>query len=65
MHRIVDDLLASDAMIFLCSCLLSYSALRIRAKQRSHRLENAADIVFLVALSILVLGSALIVWAVV
>lgn len=64
-HRLVDDLLAVNAMMFLVSCLLSYFALRSRNKQRMHRLETAADLVFLAGLFCLVLACATIVWAVV
>ena len=64
-HRMEDDLLAVDAMVFLISCLLSYAALRVRGKARSHRLETAADAVFIFGLFILVLACAVIVWAVV
>lgn len=64
-HRLEDDLLAVDAMVFLISCLLSYAALRVRARGRSHRLETAADAVFILGLLGLVLACAMIVWAVV
>jgi len=64
-HRMEDDLLAVDAMVFLCSCLLSYGTLRAREKRRMHRLETAADIVFLTGLCGLVLACGLIVWTVV
>lgn len=64
-HRFEDDLLAIDAMIFLVSCLLSYGALRVRGKGRMHRLETAADIVFIIGLFGLVLACGLIVWTVV
>jgi hypothetical protein len=64
-HRLEDDLLAVDAMVFLTSCLLSYGALRVRGKGRMHRLETAADIVFIIGLCGLVLACGLIVWAVV
>ena len=64
-HRMEDDLLACDAMVFLISCLLSYGALRVRGKSRMHHLETAADIVFITGLCGLVLACALIVWTVV
>lgn len=64
-HRMEDDLLAVDAMIFLASCLLSYGSLRVRSKRRIHRLETIADITFLVGLSGLVLACGMIVWTVV
>ena len=64
-HRLVDDLLAVDAMIFLASCLFSYGALRVRGKRRMHRLETVADIVFIIGMFGLVLACAMIVWAVV
>jgi len=65
LHRMVDDLLAVDAMVFLTSCLLSYAALRTRGGSRMHRTERVADMVFIVGLSLLVLACAGIVWAVV
>ena len=65
LHRGVDDLLAVDAMVFLVSCLLSYGALRVRRKGRSHRLETLADIVFLSGLSLLVIACGMVVWTVV
>ena len=64
-YWLVDDLLAVDAMMFLGSCLLSYFSLRSRGQGRAHRLENAADAVFLTGLLGLVAASALTVWAVV
>ncbi|MEO5913839.1 MAG: hypothetical protein ABIS50_06375 [Luteolibacter sp.] len=65
LHRGVDDLLAVDAMVFLASCLLSYGALRVRRRGRSHRLETFADVVFLSGLLLLVAACAMVVWAVV
>ncbi len=64
-HRMEDDLLAVDAMVFLISCLLSYGALRVRGKNRMHRLETAADIVFIIGLCGLVVACGMIVWTVV
>jgi hypothetical protein len=45
-----DDLLAADALFFLISCLLSYSALRARNSRRMHRVERLADGAFIVAM---------------
>lgn len=64
-HRLVDDLLAVNAAMFLASCLLSYGALRVRYRKRSSRLEGIADVVFLVALFGLVVACATIVWVIV
>lgn len=47
---LADDLLAADAILFLISCLLSYSALRSRSFRRMHRIERAADTIFIVAM---------------
>src|SRR5205823_9095631 len=47
---LADDFLASDALLFLTSCLLSYAALRARSLRRMHRIERAADVVFIVAI---------------
>jgi hypothetical protein len=47
---VADDLLAGDSFLFLVSCLLSYSALRVRSKQRMRRRERVADFIFIVAM---------------
>jgi uncharacterized membrane protein YqjE len=50
---LADDLLASDALLFLASCLLSYAALRARSFRRMHRIERAADVVFITAMVVM------------
>jgi uncharacterized membrane protein YqjE len=50
---IADDLLAADAMLFLLACLLSYSALRARGLRRMHRIERAADGLFIAAMIVM------------
>jgi len=52
---LADDLLASDALLFLTSCLLSYSALRARSFRRRHRIERAADGIFIFAMVVMTL----------
>jgi hypothetical protein len=47
---VADDLLALDALLFLISCLLSYSALRTRTIRRMHRVERLADRIFIAAM---------------
>lgn len=60
---LVDDLLALDAVIFLCSCLLSYWAMRTRSLRRMHRVERFADGFFLTGLSLMVLACGFITYA--
>ncbi len=50
---LADDLLASDALLFLTSCLLSYSALRARSFRRMHVIKRAADVVFITAMVVM------------
>ena len=50
---LADDLLAGDALLFLVSSLLSYSALRSRSLGRMHRIERAADWIFITAMIIM------------
>jgi branched-subunit amino acid permease len=52
---LADDLLACDALLFLTSCLLSYGALRARSFCRMHRIERAADVVFITAMVVMTL----------
>ena len=51
---VADDLLATDAVCFLVSCLSSYWALRTRNTRRMHRLERFADGIFILALLLMV-----------
>ena len=50
---LADDILASDALLFLTSCLLSYAALRARSFRRMHVIERAADVVFITAMVVM------------
>jgi hypothetical protein len=47
---LADDLLATDASLFLVACLLSYWALRTRSVCRMHRVERLADSAFIIAM---------------
>jgi uncharacterized membrane protein YqjE len=47
---LADDFLAIDALLFLASCLLSYTAMRSRNFRRMHRIERLADSIFIVAM---------------
>ena len=60
---LADDLLASDALLFLTSCLLSYGALRARSFCRMHRIERAADVVFITAMVVMTLICGFITYA--
>jgi hypothetical protein len=50
---LADDFLASDALLFLTSCLLSYAALRARSFRRRHLIERTADVVFITAMVVM------------
>ncbi|MDE2155123.1 MAG: hypothetical protein KGJ97_00460 [Xanthomonadaceae bacterium] len=60
----VDDLLATDAVLYLLSCLLAYWALRTRSILRNHRLERIADAIFLLALTLTAVIAAFIALAI-
>lgn len=61
---IADDLLAGDALLFLVSCFLSYAALRSRGARRMHKMERAADGVFIFAMTLMVAICAFLTYAV-
>ena len=63
-NTLADDLLATDALLFLVSCFLSYAALRSRGIRRMHRIERAADAVFIVAMIVMVTICAFLTYAV-
>jgi len=45
-----EKMLAFDALLFLTSCILSYSALRVRKKGQQHKIERISEEVFFAAL---------------
>ena len=51
--RHVDELLAFDSLLFLCSAMLSYVS--IRNRKLAERLERIADLIFLIAVSLMVI----------
>lgn len=57
-----DDLLALDALLFLVSCSLAFSALRLRKRKRQRLLEMLAENVFFLALALMVFVCAVIVY---
>ena len=59
-----DDLLALNALIFLASFMMAYWALRARSTARMHRLERAADTVFMIGLTCLVAICSFIVYSI-
>jgi hypothetical protein len=61
---VADDLLASNAVLFLISCLTSYWALRTRSVRRMHRMERFADSVFILAMCLMVFTSIFITFAI-
>ncbi|WP_395683766.1 hypothetical protein [Dokdonella sp.] len=60
---IADDLLAGDATLFMISCVLSYWALRARSARRMHRIERAADAIFLLGLLLMTIVCGVVTWA--
>lgn len=64
-NTIADDILAADALLFLTSCLLAYSAMRSRTEKRMRLVERAADTVFIIGLLLMAIVCALITYAVI
>ena len=52
---VVDDLLAVDSLAFLISALLSFLAIRQVRRRAAKRLESRAELVFVLALVLLVI----------
>jgi uncharacterized membrane protein YqjE len=63
-NTLADDLLAGDALLFLVSCFLSYAALRSRGFRRMHKIERAADGVFILAMIVMVAICAVLTYAI-
>ena len=64
-NTLADDILAADALLFLTSCLLAYSAMRSRTEKRMRLVERAADTVFIIGLLLMAIVCALITYAVI
>ncbi|MGC4014206.1 MAG: hypothetical protein QM755_06755 [Luteolibacter sp.] len=60
---LADDFLATDSILFLISCLLSYWALRTRSTKRMYRVERCADIIFIIAMIGMVGVCGFVTWA--
>ncbi|BCU75372.1 hypothetical protein [Luteolibacter sp. LG18] len=61
---LADDFLATDSVLFLVSCLLSYWALRTRSTKRMYRVERCADIIFIIAMIGMVGVCGFVTWAI-
>jgi hypothetical protein len=57
---ISDNLLAIDAIVFLLSCLVSYSLLRSGASRHRHFLKRVADVLFIAGLCLMAVVCSLI-----
>ena len=62
---LADNIVASDAVLFLLACLSSYWALRTRSSRRMHRVERFADLVFLTAMCLMVFNCVFITFSIV
>lgn len=61
-HTIIDKLLAVDALVFLSSALLSF--ISMRASRLGTSYETRAEVVFIVGLGLLALGSVALAFAI-
>ena len=59
---VADDLLVADAILFLMACLLAHASLR--NEQRAQQLERLADVVFILALGLMIAVCGVLVYAV-
>ena len=63
LSTIADDLLAVDSVLYLLTCLVAYHALRSPDRVHRARIERMADFLFLLALGLMVVTCAMIVYA--
>ena len=61
---VADDLLALDALLFLLAGVAAYAALRRRTLVRMHRVEQIADLAFLLGMVLMVLVCLILTYAV-
>jgi len=60
-----DELLAADAMLFMVCCCLSFWSFKTAHARRRRRLRTAVDVLFMLALTAMVVVCALIAYAIV
>ena len=48
-----DEITALDAMIFLCSCVISYVSIKTQERRRRLVLEKVSDLIFLGGLALM------------
>src|SRR5689334_2944177 len=58
-----DDILAFTSVLFLCSCLCAYWAMRSRGIRRMKRLEHVADVLFIIGMVLSVAGGIFVTYA--
>jgi hypothetical protein len=63
-QTIADDIMAIDAIFFLCACAVSYFAIKTKERKRRLLLERMADGIFLSGLAIMVFMCLFIVYKV-
>jgi uncharacterized membrane protein HdeD (DUF308 family) len=59
---ITDDIIVFDALFFLISCLLSYTAIKTKNRVKRLRIEKIADLFFLLALIVMVFVCSILVY---
>ena len=62
-NTIGDDLIALNAVIFILSCFLSYTAMKTQKRKRRLLLEKAADRIFLTGLFLTVIVCLFVVYS--
>ena len=62
LRLVIDKLLATDALLFLASAVLSFMSMRLHSA--SKRLESRAELIFVGALSVLALGTVALAFAI-
>jgi hypothetical protein len=63
-ETIGDDLLAADAVVFMVCCFLSFWSFKSRVARLRHRLRLIIDVLFMLALTIMVFVCAVIAYAI-
>jgi hypothetical protein len=62
-QTMADDLVAVDGILFLLACVSSYFMLRVRDRGRRHKFRILTDVIFLVAIVLMMAICVLITWA--
>ncbi len=64
LSSVADEVLAGDALLFMATCMLSFWSFKTRQQRRRRMLRVTVDVIFNIALLLMVIVCAMVTWVV-